>query len=288
MLLFMKIRYLVRSTRQFDFRDLHLNTKSLDSATRALVELLAEDKSTQSRWEMLKYKKLFSEGELEAYGDIRSFDKFATVGPLEYIEDENGKELSQNEISSIVTGNPDAIMIPSGTKQHELDYMLAEKKPLPLSDIKMTDDELRLIGNFVHDLTELQSSALIKDGPGSLQILGQSPLERAEYTDCRIETAVSDDEIRSFVAIFRRLYMQDEPANLVRSVGIFVKVVGDHRCSNWAKGALDEYQLHILSVPIDRAYVLPDTCTFSTKLLLDVFFILSIFISRVQRYNNSF
>ena len=271
MMLFWKIRYLDRADKQFKDRYLYLNTKSLDPTTRAAVELVAENKSSKKEREILKYKYLFTAGTLEGPGDLDNWDRFMSVGPSEYFEDDTGKEISDNEMAQILTGSPTARVIPRGAKQHDIDFMLAEPKPIPLAVISLTPEEVRLLGYFVRDLREMQNSAFMKDGPGSLKSSGSPMLSTAGNPT--LETAVSDEEIRSFVTIFRRLYMTGahDPASLVKIVPIFVKALGDHPYSKWVEGTAKEYQRHLDSAPDTRPFVRSGTCTFTTKLLIDVF-----------------
>src|SRR4051812_19939864 len=125
MMLFWQIRYLDRSDKQFKDRCLYLNTNSLDSTTRATVELVAESKSPKTEREILKYKHLFVEGTVEDPGDPDDWDRFISVGPSEYCEDETGKEITDNEMAQILTGSPTARVTPRGAKQHDIDFMLA-------------------------------------------------------------------------------------------------------------------------------------------------------------------
>src|SRR4051812_21386560 len=112
-----------------------------------------------------------------------------------------------------LTGDPDAVLFPAGTEQHIIEYALAERRPIPIYKISLSQDQLKILGYFVRDLRELLASAFYKDGPGELT-----------STDSRgptLQTAVSDEEIRSFVTIFRRLYMENEPANFLKAVAVF-------------------------------------------------------------------
>ncbi len=119
-----------------------------------------------------------------------------------YHEDETGKEMSLLETVRIRNGDHKCHADSARRKQHDIDLMLAEPKPIPVIEVDLGPDEVRLLGYFVRDLLEMQDSAFMKDGPGSLSSFGPS-----------LETAVTDEEIRSFVTIFRRLYMDKEPAN---------------------------------------------------------------------------
>lgn len=266
MMLFWKIRYLDRADKQFKDRCLYLNTKTLEPIARAAVELVVQNDSPSTKREILKYRHLFVEDKAEAsFGNPAECDFGKGFCLPDYFEDETGKELANDEMAQILTGSPTARMIPSGAQQHDIDFMLAEKKePIPLADVTLTPDEIRLLGYFVRDLEEMLTSAFMKDGPGTLTTSGAIPT---------ITTAVTDDEIRSFVTIFRRLYMtgHHDPASFVKIMPIFTKALGDHPYSKWIAGIAKEYQNHLDSVPDFRPFVQASTCTFTTKRLIDVF-----------------
>jgi hypothetical protein len=265
MMLFWKIRYLDRADKQFKDRCLYLNTKNLNPVTRAAVELVVENKSSRTQREILKYRHLFVEGTLEnGPGDPNGWDKFSTVFLTEYFEDETGKEIPPDEMAQILTGSLTARLIPSGAKQHDVDLMFTEPKPIPLAEVSLSLDEMRLLGCFVRDLQEMLDSAFMKDGPGTLTTSGVVPT---------LTTAVTDDEIRSFVTIFRRLYMTGchDPASFVKVVPVFVKALGDHPYAKWIEGTGKEYEKHLASVPDTLPLARTDTCTFTTKRLIDVF-----------------
>jgi hypothetical protein len=263
MMLFWKIRYLDRADKQFKDRCLYLHTKMLDPVTRAAAELIIENKSARTEREILKYRHLFVEGSIDkAPGNPQEWDKFNTVFLTEYFEDETSKEITPDEMAQIMTGSPTARLVPSGAKQHDIDLMFAQPKPIPLAEVSLSPDELRLLGYFVRDLQEMVNSAFMKDGPGTLTTSGVVPT---------LTTAVTDDEIRSFVTIFRRLYMtgHHDPASFVKVMPIFVKALGDHPYAKWVKGTKQEYKNHLAAAPETLPFL--PAVTFTTKLLIDVF-----------------
>ena len=269
MMLFWKIRYLDRTDKQFKDRYLYLNTTALDALSRATVELVAENKSSKSDRDILKYRHLFVEGTVDCMpGNPDDWDRFSTVGPSEYLEDETGREITHDEMAQIVTGSPSARVIPSGARQHDIDLMLAEPKPVPLVGVSLSPEETRLLGYFVRDLREMLNSAFMKDRPGSIK---SSSGFLSLSSNPTLETPATDDEIRSFVTIFRRLYMEKEPANFQKSVAVFVKALGDHPHSKWVDGTAKQYESHLAAVPDARPFAPPGTCTFTTKRLIDVF-----------------
>ncbi|MCA9112099.1 MAG: DUF2934 domain-containing protein [Planctomycetaceae bacterium] len=271
MLIFWRIRYLDRAARQFNDRDLFLDTSTLPPAQRGAVELLVESEDTHNERELLKFRTLFREESATDWSDerISAAGEFKGISLLDYFEDENGNELTHAEMGPILTGSPTAVLVPSGAKQHNIDYMLSENRPVPVAEVALSDDEVRLFGYFVRDLHELQDSALMKDGPGKVSRGGNlPPLTNDDY---HFETAVSDDEIRSFITIFRRLYMAIEPANFLKSVALFDKILDDHPLGKLATGMAGEYEKRLKSVP-DFCQRRTDTSvTFTTKRLIDVF-----------------
>ena len=274
MLIFWRIRYLDRNDKQFKDRDLFLDTSMLPPAKRAAVELLAELKGNRNEREFLKFKSLFGEeswadwGEsrLSAAGEIRSFSLH------DYFEDETGKEITLAEMGPILTGDPDAVLVPSGANQHDLDYMFAEKPPVPIDEVALSTAEIRLFGYFVRDIQELRASVFMGEGAGSISSGGTLP--DLPNGDHHHETAVTDDEIHSFIMIFRRLYMTNEkndPANFLRTVELFEKTLGDHPLGKWVRGVAGKYEAHLQAVPEFCQMRNDMSVTFTVKRLIDVF-----------------
>lgn len=271
MLIFWRIRYFERADKQFKDRDLFLDTATLPPAKRAAIEFLAELKGNRSEREFLKFRSLFKEeswsdvggARLQAAGEMKSFSLH------EYFEDETGREITFAEIGPILTGSPTAVLVPSGAKQHDLNYMFAEKKPIPVAEVTLSTDEIKLFGYFVRDFQELQDCALKKDGAGTISKGGTLPvLPNGDYHHA---TAVTDDEIRSFLTIFRRLYMAKETANFLKAAELFEKSVGDHPLGKWVKGVAGEYEAHLQAIPEFRPFMEGTTLTFNVKRLIDVF-----------------
>jgi len=187
----------------------------------------------------------------------------------DYFEDENEDFITMAEIGPILTGDPNTVLIPSGTKQYHIEYMFAEKPPVPVAEVTLTTDEIRLFGYFVRDLEELLASELTKDGAGTISKGGTLPvLANGDYHH---QTAVTDDEIRSFMTIFRRLYMEKEPANFGKAATLFKKTLHTHPLGKWVKGVADEYDAHLQNMLEFRPFMQGTTVTFNAKRLIDVF-----------------
>jgi len=264
--LFWQIRYLDTREKQFKDRDLWLDTGTLDDTTKVAVELACELKDIGHRRDMLRYRHLFCEknhakGELNRL--FQRHNNISTVFIHDYFEDENGNELSNKQMAAILTDNPNAIMFPGGTKQHDIDYVLADNQPIPIDQISLSQDQLKVLGYFARDLREMLASAFYKDGPGMLTSSGgNSPT---------LSTAVTDEEIRSFVTIFRRLYMKQEFANFLKAVAVFVKAVRGYPLGDWIKGVASEYNAELDREPNLVPFLLQDKCPFTRKRLIDVF-----------------
>lgn len=272
MMVFWKIRYLDRTAKQFKDRRLYLDTDTLDPVVRAAVELTVAGRSSATEREILKYRHLFCEGDLDFAADVmRTWRAFHTVYLREYFEDETGREMPLREMGPILTGSPTAVFVPNGAKPHDIDLMFAEAKPVPVASVSLTLEEVRIVGYFVRDLCELCDSAFMKDGPGSIRTVGN--ISSPTSGEPVLETAVSDDEIRSFVMIFRRLYMtgKHDPASFLKTVAIFAHAVGDHPYAAWVTGVAEEYKSHLVSTPESRPFVHLGACTFTTQRLIDVF-----------------
>ena len=271
MLLFWRIRYFDRRERKFRNRDLFLDTATLSAAKRAAVELLAESESWRKNREFCRFKPLFTEDDLSNWiGKFgQGLGRTISFSIADYLEDETGREIPQRELGPLVTGNPNAIMVRGHVRPHDIEYMRAEMPPVPDASVVATPREIQLLGYFVRDFEELRDSALIKDGPGTVSTGGRLPL--LPNGDFHFETAVSDNEIRSFVTIFRRLYMEKEPANLANSVVLFDRLLGGHPLSRWVVGCLDEHKRYLSSIPEDCSQRTDMQVSFTVKRLIDVF-----------------
>lgn len=266
MILFWKVRYLDRADRKFKDRNLYLDTASLDPLTNASVELCYELNESGASRDMLKHRHLFIDKEMtvEEQASLCGHEGFGCVYFLrDYFEDESGKELSNTELAQLLTGSSDAIAIPPGAKQHDIDYMLARPSPIQVEKMSASEQDLKVLGYFVRDLRELENSAFRKEGPGRLT---WSP-----GSEQVLQTAVSDEEIRSFVTVFRRLYMANEPASFLTVVMLFAQLIGDYPLVRWVAGVGQEYEGALNTKPDFAPFDDRDQWTFTRKRLIDVF-----------------
>ncbi len=267
MLLLWRIRYLDSRDRRFKDRDLCLATDPLDPVTKAAVELCRELHRSDAPREILKYRRLFRE-EKSSETDLNALsERHAAIDGFcvpDYFEDGNGQELTWKRMAEILTGDPNAIMLPAGFRQHDIDYYVSsDRRPIPIGQISLSGDDLRILGYFTRELREMQAAAFYKDGPGRLYAAGHgSP---------KLQTAATDDEIRSFVTIFRRLYMKKEPASFLKAVDVFARVTQDHPLGRWVAGAGAEYDRDLLEPPDLFPCTGQTKLPFSRKRLIDVF-----------------
>lgn len=267
MLLFWRIQYLDTRDRQFKDRVLWLETNTLDPVTKIALEATHELKDVvgHSR-RMLRYRHLFHEkrySEDELSDLYARHDKMESVHIHNYSEDENGKELTSKEVAVALTGYPDAVMVPASAKQHDIDYIRVDKHPIPIDQISLSQKQLNVLGYFVRDMREMLASAFYKDGHGSLVSSGGN--------DPVLQTAVTDEEIRSFISIFRRLYMKREPANFLKAVAAFGEVIQGYPLASWVKGIAEWYKKELSEKPDFVPMIGHERWSFSRKRLIDVY-----------------
>jgi hypothetical protein len=259
MYIYLRIRYLDRKERTFKNRDLFLDTDALAATDRAAVELVMKLKTSESQRDMLKFRGLFREGwfdpgSIDRLGAVRNITTFVLS---DYLEDENGDEVDSAAIWTY--------MRPAQEEETEA----AEPKPVPLATVSLTPNEVRLLGYFIRDCKELDKSTFMNEKPGTL-----SSCERLSSTGKPIpgfKTALSDEEVRSFVTIFRRLYMEKEPANLLKAAELFEQVVGDHPWTRLVSQSVTRYKEYLTSNCDVSASFRASTWPFTTKRLIDIF-----------------
>jgi hypothetical protein len=266
---FWRIRYLDRTDRHFKDRDLFLDTDKLAPELAAAVELALETKTSKSERAFLRFRPLFTEdnadGAIEKWGVAGKGSCFCLT---DYIEDEAGSEMSGDEMCRIVTGSPTARLMPSGAEQHDIDFMLSQYQPMPIAEITLSANQIKLLGYFRRDLRELSASAFMKEGPGTLK--SNNGKLSSPTTEPFLETAASDEEIRSFITIFRRLYMDKEPANFLKAASLFGTALGANPFGKWVVGAAASYETTLNRVVDRRPFGLAQ-CNFTRKRLIDVF-----------------
>lgn len=266
MLLLWKIQCLDSHDRQFKDRSLWLETDTLELAAREAVELCHQlcDSSDQRRW--LKFRHLFriedtASEDLKARSERHT--RTSTVVIHDYFEDEQGQEITRKQMAEILTGSATAVLVPAGARQHDIDFMLAVKRPIQLDQLSVSVDDLKILGIFARDLREILESSFFKNGPGTLESTGNR--------DPTLQTSASDEEIRSFVTIFRRLYMKNEPANFLKTVEVFARVTQGFPTGNWVAGVGGEYERELNQPPSWVPCIGQGNFSFNRKRLIDVY-----------------
>lgn len=265
MLLFWRIRYLDTRDKQFKDRDLWLDTDSLDPVTKAAVELCNEQKELGCGRDMLQFRHLFSEKSIDSQLDAvwSRARSMSTVSSYGYFEDENGNELTNKQMAVVLSGNPGAMMFPSSARQHDIALFYAEKRPIPIDQISLSQEQLNVLVYFTRDLGEMLDSAFFGEGAGTLKSSGGGAMV--------LSTAVTDEEIRSFVTIFRRLYMDKEPANLRKAASVVELVLTEYAFGRWIKGEAAEYEATLAGTPSFVPLPAGNKFPFSRKRLIDVY-----------------
>jgi len=154
-------------------------------------------------------------------------------------------------------------MLPAGTKQHDIEFMFTPKPDVDLDQIQIPQADLNSLAYFSRDFRELKASSFLKEGPGTLAGAG--------WFEPFVQTATSDDEIKSFVMVFRRLYMTKESGNFLRAVEAFARAILPHPVAKWVQGVAGEYEKGLNGVPDMVPFAPKDGVTFKRKRLIDVF-----------------
>lgn len=269
MILFWRVRFVDTGERAFKDRDLWLRTAELDATTRASLEACYELTRGQSHnREMLRFRALFRESP-HPQGNASEHDSFGTIFLPDYCEDEHGAELTRKQIAVALTGSDTAVLLPSGAKQHDIEYMLANSPPIDLNAVHFSPEQINLLAYFARDLRELAGTAFLREGAGTLS--GSTGPVDSQPAGMTVQTAVTDEEIRSFVTIFRRLYMEKEPANLKKAANLVGNTLGKHRLGKWIVASSQDLTTQFDAPPDFVPFLTCGKLTFTRKRLIDVF-----------------
>jgi len=254
-MLFWKIRYLDREQKRFGDRCLFLDTETLQLVEQAALELVLEMDSPHSSRDILKFRHLFREERQEDVKRADGTDENRFFSLSNYFEDETGAEIEQTQLWDYLT----LVDVPD----HE------PPSPIPLEEVTLSDDETRLLGYFIRDYKELLESAFVKEGPGTLS--GPGHLTPTGLRKTSFKSSLTDEEIRSFVTIYRRLYMAKEPANLEKAVDLFVRALDDHPYARMVAGFAQQYRKQLDSPPEAHMFQSGAPFSFKSKRVFDVF-----------------
>jgi hypothetical protein len=190
--------------------------------------LCLERHNTFSR-EILHYRHLFQpivEPIQESWIADGSHDNERLVTVYDYAEDAEDKEISFTEMARAVTGNPDVLVVPPGMRSHDIQlYYLAKNTPLPpnpLDQIHLTQQEIDTLAYFLRDATELKRERFYCNPPSF----------HAQGDQQWVET-IAVENIRSFVIVFRRMYMDGEPGNYAKACDVYTKHFLNKRITDW-------------------------------------------------------
>lgn len=260
MLLSWRIRYLDSRDRRFKDRDLWLSTDDLDPVSKAAVEATYA-LCDSNRRPMLRHRSLFKP-EQPRVSPLAQRVMFCIP---EYFEDETGREISLRNVAVTLSDNPDAVMFPSGFQPHDVEFCMAEKPAIRLEDIRLQPDQLHILGLFTRDARELMATAFYREGPGSLS--GSREVGRWQ-----LQTAVTDEELRSVAIVFRRLFMQSEPANFSKGVTVFAAALAGHPVADWVRAIEKQYRDELAQPPNPGPmFGIGGVLPFTRKLLIEVF-----------------
>jgi len=260
-----KIERFNRSTKERSEKWLRLDTATLDAVLRHKVEWCLERHSIFSR-DILRYRCLFQhaiESVQESWEADGSHDRWRLIAVHDYAEDDEDKEISFTEIARIVTGEPDILLVPPGMRPHDMQlHYLASNTPLPpnpLDHIHLTQQEIDTLAYYLRDATELKEEHFFRNPP-SLHAQGNQQW---------LET-IPVENIRSFVIVFRKMYMDGEPGNYVKACDVYVRHFLNKRVTDWVSAERRLYE-DFLSKQASFFPGMNPPYSFTNKCLIDAF-----------------
>ncbi|AQQ71170.1 hypothetical protein SMSP2_01536 [Limihaloglobus sulfuriphilus] len=264
MFLFWNIRYFDSRDKKYKDRGLSLDTGTLDLPTRLAIEAVYETKESSYNREFLRWRQLFSECNLE---DISSshghYNNIGSIFIIDYFEDENGNEITLSEISRITSGDANSIIFPAGTPPHYVEYALSPDKKLNISDLSFNQEEIKALAYFKRDLDNLIQTAFFKErSPATLS---------STSNQFKLTTSVTEEEIKSFILVYRRFYMVSEPYNFNKTVELFCEKLPSHPLIKWIRATEQEYLHHLDNIPSFTPQTNNSQISFKVKRLIDVF-----------------
>jgi hypothetical protein len=186
-----------------------------------------------------------------------------TVFVLDYFEFADGTPATLTQIIQARTGDPNWVALPSNFKEHDIEFITTPDSSVPadaVSHIRLSQEEVDCLAYFVRDGRELRESKYLKSRPPSLSSARNREVFWLENH--------SEELVRSFVTIFRRLYMDGEPGNFEKACRVYAQHFSNKRITRWVEGVKDEYKRE-LDLPAGQIW--DHSQTFSTGRLLDVF-----------------
>lgn len=192
----------VGETNQAGEKLLCCETKSISEVVvRFQLELLSRLGSPKNR-ALARFRKYFEDRQPNTGADA-----FSWVVVDSYWEDADGRQIEASEARERLFRIPPRSLILQSTKPHDIAWQIAvaEKENLfGPAGIKPSEHQTYVLRSFTRDAWVLKNSRFLSGTAFSLS--------RTEGEPLRLE--VSDDEnVHHYLAVFRRLYGHNEPAN---------------------------------------------------------------------------
>lgn len=226
MILLWKIRYLDTNDRKLKDRNLYIDTKKLEPELKHSVKFAVEcQEILGDDWAILPFRKYFQEINEDNENSIfNNCTSWKTVGPCNYHENENGNPISPQQLFRLKLGKPNAIAIPQGFKyvvfpdgisrEDSAKFNVGYLFPISKNDINLSQEQIKIFQVFSKSMIDLTNTTMYNNpSPFSLtSCQGQS----------KFSMSVSTDDFSSYVTCFRKLYMEKEPANFVKTCNVLL------------------------------------------------------------------
>ena len=216
-----KTKYEVAENRTVHKRgekELYINTDALCKRDQLFVEIACEWQKRLSAPDLFfQIRDLFVEGD----GWTKIPDVMAWVGVqcVGYFEDEQGNPLSESEYMEAVLNLPPMVMLHNGVYvPKDLPMKVAEASgfaeliPVKEGDISLSQDEIKILNQYIKDVYDLRNCSLLTPNSFICQAVGEG-----KY---KCKKNITDEEFDSSLMVLRRICMRGDIASFTKVMSI--------------------------------------------------------------------
>lgn len=244
-----------------------LDTNELDSVQKHRIEFLVESQGLNSKT-FREWRSLFHQSDepmsVDRLNECMDHIQCFSIDDDRYCEDDEGNGLSLQQGLRIVTQDDALIVFPPATRPHDVALRIGDNCPVPedpLAFFQFKQSEVNGLALFLRDIKELRQNPFYE----------RHATMRSVGDELTLET-ISVDLIRSFITIFRRLYMsgKHDVGNFRDSCDVYCSRFWNKRVIDWVA---EERRLYdeFLQAPAAKIASTQPVFSFSNKRLIDVF-----------------
>ena len=144
--------------------------------------------------------------------------KMICISLLDYHEDEEDKYLSEREFIEIISGVDNLIQLHNGIyapnrikSKDEHGVIIPELTEIKIGDFELTENDINILNIFVKGAFHLRQTPIINE-PKTYSLIAKPNLSLVKH--------ISDGQLQSSLVEFRKLFMEEEPANFYKTLKI--------------------------------------------------------------------